>query len=80
MVVSYIKVEDVAGSLTMRVTERADLLARDEQMDGKYALVTNTSRAPRSPMPMALTARPWSSRSCRQSPRRANYSPVSPLP
>jgi transposase len=35
------KVESVAGALTMRVTERADLLAKDEQMDGKYALVTN---------------------------------------
>jgi len=35
------KVELVAGSLTMRVMERADLLAKDEQMDGIYALVTN---------------------------------------
>jgi transposase len=35
------KVESVAGAMTMRVTERADLLAKDEQMDGKYALVTN---------------------------------------
>ena len=35
------KVEESAGALTMRVSERADLLAKDAQMDGKYALVTN---------------------------------------